>query len=96
MYLASDQYYTTTKLRVVFDASAKTVSRAYLNNQFLVGPTIHTPLTDVLIWFQHHKIALTTNVSNMYRAVILPDVQQDLHRFVWRVDLIPIRGEHGA
>ena len=56
---------TTTKLRVVFDASAKTTSGASLNDHFLVGPTVHLPLIDVLISFRCHKIALTTDISKI-------------------------------
>ena len=44
---------TTTKLRVVFDASAKSSTGVSLNDQ-------------------------------LYRAVLLPEAQRDLHRFVWR------------
>ena len=40
---------TTTKLRVVFDAFAETDSGSSLNDQFLVGPTVHPSLIDVLI-----------------------------------------------
>ena len=29
---------------------------------------------------------MTTDVSRMYHAVLLPEEQQDLHRFVWRDD----------
>ena len=76
----------TTKLRVVFDASAKTSSGVSLNDQLLVGPTVHPPLVDVLLRFRRHKIAMTTDVSRMYRAVLLPENQRDLHRFVWRPD----------
>ena len=43
-------------------------------------------LVDVLLRFQQHKVALTTDVSKMYRAVLLEEGQQDLHRFVWRED----------
>ena len=75
---------TTTRFRVVFDASAKSSSGTSLNDQLLVGPTVHPPLIDVLLRFRQHRIALTTDVSRMYRAVLLPDKQRDLHRFVWR------------
>ena len=71
----------------MFDASAKTKSGASLNDQLLVGPTVHAPLLDVLIRFRQYKVALTTDVSRMYRAVLLPENQRDLHRFVhvWRM-----------
>ena len=75
---------TTTKLRAVFDASAKSSTGMSLNDTLLVGPTVHPPLVDVLLRFRLHRIALVTNVSQMYRAVELIDSDHDLHRFVWR------------
>ena len=62
-YAVHKESSTTRKLREVFDASAKTGSGASLNDQFPVGPTVHSSLIDVLIWFQCHKIAMTTDVS---------------------------------
>ena len=75
---------STSKLRVVFDASAKSSSGVSLNDQLLVGPTVHAPLIDVLLRFRRHVIALSTDISRMYRAILLPESQRDLHRFVWR------------
>ena len=77
---------STTKIRAVFDASAKSSLNVSLNDLLLVGPTVHSSLVDVLIRFQQHRIALTTDVSRMYRAVLLPAEERDLHRFVWRKD----------
>ena len=48
MHAVTKQSSTTTQLRVVFDASAKTRSGVSLNDQLLVGPTVHAPLLDVL------------------------------------------------
>ena len=75
---------TTTKIRAVFDASAKSSSGTSLNDLLLVGPTVHPTLIDVLLRFRTHRVALTTDVSRMYRAVLLPESDRDLHRFVWR------------
>ncbi len=75
---------TTTKLRVVFDASAKSSSGISLNDTLLVGQTVHSPLIDVLLRFRHHRVALITDVSKMYRAVHLAKTDKDFHRFVWR------------
>ena len=75
---------STTKIRAVFDASAKSSSGVSLNETFLVGPTLHPPLVDVLLRFRSHRVALTTDVSKMYRAVGLVESDKDLHRFVWR------------
>ena len=74
----------TTKLRAVFDAPASSSTGISLNDTLLVGPTVHSSLTDVLLRFRLHRIALTTDVSRMYRAVLLDEADKDLHRFVWR------------
>ena len=55
-----------------------------LNDTLLVGPTLHPPLVDVLLRFRMHQVALTADVSKMYRAVKLSESDKDLHRFVWR------------
>jgi hypothetical protein len=77
---------TTTKLRIVFDASAKSSSGSSLNDQLMVGPTLHSTLIDVLLRFRLHRIALTADISKMYRAVHLASDDKDLHRFLWRND----------
>ncbi len=73
-----------TKIRAVFDASAKSTTGVSLNDTLLVGPTVHPPLIDVLLQFRLHKIAITADVSKMYRAIELAQPDRDLHRFVWR------------
>jgi len=84
MHAVRKEHSTTTKVRVVFDASAKSSSGISLNDTLLVGPTIHPSLTDVLLRFRSHRIALTADVSKMYRAIELAPSDRDLHRFVWR------------
>ena len=84
MHAVHKEESTTSKLRVVFDASARTTSGSSLNDHLLVGPTVHPSLIDVLLRFRRFRVALTTDVSRMYRAVRLPDDQKDLHRFLWR------------
>ena len=84
MHVVRKESSTTSKVWVVFDPSAKTTSGASLNDQLLVGPMVHSPLIDVLLKFRCHKVALATDVSRMYRMVLLPKGQWDLHHFVWR------------
>ena len=61
----------------------------------LVGPTVHPTLVDVLLRFRFHRVALTADVSKMYRAVELIHSDRDLHRFVWRSDSSqPLRDYH--
>ena len=84
MHAVRKESSTTTKIRAVFDASAKSSTGTSLNDTLLVGPTIHPPLVDVLLRFRLHRVALTADVSRMYRAVMLTESDRDFHRFVWR------------
>ena len=73
---------TTSKLRIVFDVSAKTTSGTSFNDHLLVGPTVHPPLIDILLRFWRFTVPLTTDMSRMYGDVKLADDQKDLHCFV--------------
>ena len=83
MHAAYKESSTTTKIRAVFDASAKSSTGVSLNDTLLVGPTIHPALVDVLLRFRLYPVALTADISKMYRAIELTDDDKDLHRFVW-------------
>ena len=84
MHLVCKGSSSTTKVKTVFDASAKSASGVSLNDTLLVGPTVHSPLLDVLIRFRFYCISLVTDVSKMYRAIELESNDRDYHRFVWR------------
>ena len=81
---------TTTKVRAVFDASAKSSNGVSLNDTLLVGPTVRPPLIDVLLRFRLHQVALVTDVSLMYRAILLTESDKGLHRFIWRSPKAPL------
>ena len=54
MHAVKKESSTTTKIRDVFDASAKSSTGVPLNNTLLVRPTIHPPLLDKLLRFRLH------------------------------------------
>ena len=54
MHVVFKRLSTTTKIRVVFDASAKSASGISLNDILLLGPTVHPSLVDVLLCFSQH------------------------------------------
>ena len=74
---------STTKLRVVFDASAQTSTKISLNDTLAVGPTLHPTLDRILIRFRTYKVAITGDISKMYREVLLSPPDRQLHRFLW-------------
>lgn len=76
----------TTKLRVVFDASAKTTSKKSLNDIQAIGPTVQDELFDILIRFRQHKYVISGDITKMYRQVMLDKSQRNLQLILWRDD----------
>ncbi|OXA47089.1 LINE-1 retrotransposable element ORF2 protein [Folsomia candida] len=77
---------STTKFRVVFDASAKTSSGVSLNDGLMVGPNIQDSLVDILSRFRLHKIAFTADIKKMYRQIRVTPEDSNLQRILWRDD----------
>ena len=75
---------STTKFRIVFDASALTSTKISLNNTLAVDPTLHPPLDEILLRFRTFRVALTGDIGKMYREILLSHPDRQLHRFVWR------------
>ena len=84
MHSVLKQSSTSTKLRVVFDGSAASTSGISLNQALMIGPTLHPTLGAILIKFRSYPIAVTADISKMYREVGLSSQDKDLHRFLWR------------
>lgn len=78
---------TTTKVRVVFDGSAKTSSNLSLNDIQMVGPTIQNDLFSILIRFRKHAFVITADIEKMYRQILVKPEQRRLQRILWRSDV---------
>ena len=75
---------TTTKLRVVFDASAKSSGGCSLNDVLMVGPKTQHDLFSILLRLRMHPIALIADVEKMYRQIEVHPDDRDYQRIVWR------------
>ena len=64
---------STTKLRVVYDAAAKSLSGVSLNNRLMVGAQLQKDLFGILIRFRFRQVALSADIAKMYRQVQLDD-----------------------
>nr|XP_049696300.1 uncharacterized protein LOC126054500 [Helicoverpa armigera] len=74
----------STKLRVVFDASARTTSGVSVNNLQMVGPVVQDPLFNILVRFRQHKYVLTGDIEKMFRSVLLRESDRNLQLILWR------------
>ncbi|XP_062541484.1 uncharacterized protein LOC134209520 [Armigeres subalbatus] len=75
---------TTTKLRVVFDASCPTSSGISLNNALMVGPTVQDDIISIVLRFRFHAIAIVADAEKMYRMVQQQPADRRLHKILWR------------
>ena len=78
---------SSTKVRAVFDASSPSASGVSLNDLLTVGPTLQPTLEKTLLRFRSHCIAISGDISKMYREILLSPVDRPLHRFLWRREL---------
>ncbi|XP_013175644.1 PREDICTED: uncharacterized protein LOC106123780 [Papilio xuthus] len=77
---------TTTKFRVVFDASAPTSSGLSFNDIQMVGPTIQDDLLSILLRFRQHKYVISADIEKMYRAINVTPKQRCLQQIIFRED----------
>ena len=73
----------TTKVRVVFDASAK-VDGLSLNDCLEVGPKLQLDLMNILVCFRKKKIALVCDISQMYLQIGVLEHDRKCLRFLWQ------------
>ncbi|XP_065188299.1 uncharacterized protein LOC135819075 [Sycon ciliatum] len=74
---------TTTKVRVVFDASA-TAGELCLNDCLHAGPKLQRSLQQILLRFRRKAVALVADVAEMYLQIELRPEDKPYHRFLWR------------
>ncbi|XP_078051418.1 uncharacterized protein LOC144477563, partial [Augochlora pura] len=85
---------TTTKLRVVFDGSAKTSSGVSLNSAQVVGPPVQDELLSILLRFRKHAIVIAADVSKMYRQILVREQDRRYQRILWRFSENDAIGEY--
>ena len=76
----------TTKLGVVYDASAKTDGPS-LNDCLYTGPNFGQNILDILLRFRLHRVALIGDVEKAFLMVSVADCDRDVLRFLWISDV---------
>ncbi|KAG1680465.1 hypothetical protein GQR58_012386 [Nymphon striatum] len=72
----------TTKVRPVFDASAKDCNGTSLNDCLDPGPSLLPDLVNVLLRFRRWPIALCADIEKAFLQIKLKKSDKDFHRFL--------------
>ena len=75
---------TTTKLRVVFDASAKTRSGFSLNDLQYTGAKVQQDIFPIMIRMRKHHYVMIADVVKMFRQIDMHEDHCDLQRILWK------------
>ncbi|KAL0810831.1 hypothetical protein ABMA28_010141 [Loxostege sticticalis] len=74
----------STKLRVVFDASARSSSGLSVNDIQMTGPTIQDSLFNILTRFRLYKYVISGDVEKMFRQIMVHPDDRSLQLVLWR------------
>ncbi|XP_037930715.1 uncharacterized protein LOC119667394 [Teleopsis dalmanni] len=78
--------HSTTKVRVVFDASAKTTNGKSLNEILHTGSKLQLDIFQLLIKWRLCKYVMTADIEKMHRLVLVTEEDQPYQTILWRED----------
>ncbi|XP_064625962.1 uncharacterized protein LOC135486792 [Lineus longissimus] len=73
----------SSKVRPVFDASAKGYNKISLNDCLETGPSLMPDLVAILLKFTRWQVALTADVCKAFLQIGVRPEDQNVHRFLW-------------
>ncbi|XP_046976515.1 uncharacterized protein LOC124542631 [Vanessa cardui] len=74
---------TTTKVRVVFNASQKNSNGVSLNDNLMVGPKLQADLRHTILRWRLYPIALIADIIKMYRQVRIAEGDAMFQPILW-------------
>ncbi|XP_036346005.1 uncharacterized protein LOC118755261 [Rhagoletis pomonella] len=75
---------TTTKVRVVFNASCPTANGVSLNDVLHPGPVLQNDLTILILRWRFYKYVFNSDIEKMYRQILLNPTDSKYQRIVFR------------
>ncbi|XP_064102656.1 uncharacterized protein LOC135212813 [Macrobrachium nipponense] len=72
----------STKIRPVFDGSARGSNGISLNDCLESGPSLNPDLVEVLLRFRRWKVALTADITKAFLQIQVRREDRDVHRFL--------------
>lgn len=77
---------STTKLRVVFNASLKTNSGYSLNDVLKIGPKVQKDVFDMVLRLRTYPILIVADIEKINRMIWIDKSHRKLQRVLWRDD----------
>ncbi|XP_035207008.1 uncharacterized protein LOC118181886 [Stegodyphus dumicola] len=75
---------STSKIRVVFNATSKSSSGLSLNDILMTGPRIQQELFPVLVKFRCYPVVVTADIMKMFRQILVNEEDRNFQRIFWR------------
>ncbi|CAG9090548.1 unnamed protein product [Plutella xylostella] len=75
---------STTKLRVVFNGSARGTNGHSLNDLMESGPNLQQDMLSLLIKWRKHRFVITADIEKMFRQTWIHPEDQKLQKIIWR------------
>lgn len=75
---------TSSALRVVFNASAKTTSGLSLNDCMERGPNLQQDLQGLIIRWRQYRFVCCADIEKMFRQILVQEQDQHYQKIVWR------------
>jgi len=73
-----------SKLRLVFDAAAKSSSGTSLNDSLCIGPKLQTEIGELLLTCRLYKFIFIADIVKMYRQISVRDEDCVYQHILWR------------
>lgn len=78
----------STKVRIVYDASAKADSQSPSLNECLdIGPPLQRKILDILLRSRFKPIYLAGDIKQAFLQIVIKQIERDVLRFIWIEDL---------
>ncbi|XP_051165703.1 uncharacterized protein LOC127284351 [Leptopilina boulardi] len=85
---------TTTKTRVVFNASSPSSNQVSLNDLQMIGPRLQGDLPMLLTRWRIHPFVYCADIEKMFRQILMDERDVNYQRIFWRTDSSEIIQEY--
>ncbi|XP_024886699.1 uncharacterized protein LOC112464122 [Temnothorax curvispinosus] len=75
---------TTTKLRVVFNASSKSDDKTTLNDYLMAGPKLQQDIAAIILRWRLFRYVYMADIAKMFRQIRMHRDDADYQRILWR------------